>query len=143
MTVYSWVFWVFLNVRFQNIPGLDGLSKGISFTQRWKISVCWKFQVIAIKKTCHGLDSYYKSSTAKQSIEFRPSSSKSNNISNDKLTPQKQLSKHLFQSCPEISVNQLNIKTPHVEIFSEHQRSKNVSQTKENLSIDTNIKASC
>ena len=37
---------------------------------------------------------------------------------------------------------QLNIKTPCVEIFSEYQRSINVSQTKEDLGIDTNIKMS-
>ena len=49
-----------------------------------------KQKVIVIKEICHGIDFYYKSSTAKQSLDFtiiRPSSSKSNNISNDKLNP--------------------------------------------------------
>ena len=52
-----------------------------------------KQNVIINKKTCHGLDSFYKSSTAEQSIDItviKPSPSTSNNISNDKLTPQKQ-----------------------------------------------------
>ena len=64
--------------------------------------------VIINKMTCHGLDSFYKTSTAKQSIDFtisKPSPSKSNNISNDKLTFQKQLNKSLSQSCSEISGN--------------------------------------
>ena len=48
----------------------------------------------------------------------------------------------MSQSCPEISINQLNINTPIVETFSENQRGINVSQTKEDLSIETNIKTS-
>ena len=55
-----------------------------------------KKNVIINKETCHGLDSFYKSSTDKQSIEFtiiKPSTSKANNILNDTLTPQKQLNK--------------------------------------------------
>ena len=50
-----------------------------------------KQNVIINKKTCHGLDSFYKSSTANQSKDFtviKPSPSKSNKIPNDKLTPQ-------------------------------------------------------
>ena len=66
-----------------------------------------KQNVIINKKTCHGLDSFYKSSTAKQSIDFNiiKPEPKSNNISNGKLTPQKQLNKSLSQSCQEISGN--------------------------------------
>lgn len=74
-----------------------------------------------VDKTCHGLDSYYKGSIAKQSIDFtiiEPSPSSSNNIPNDKLIPQKELNKSLSQSCLEISLIQLNIDTPLVEIFS-------------------------
>ena len=74
-----------------------------------------------VDKTCHGLDSYYKGSIAKQSIDFtiiEPSPSSSNNIPNDKLIPQKELNKSLSQSCLEISLIQLNIGTPLVEIFS-------------------------
>ena len=51
-----------------------------------------KQNVIINKKTCHGLDSFYKSSTATQSIGFtiiKPSPSKISNISNDKLTQTK------------------------------------------------------
>ena len=73
-----------------------------------------KENVIVDKKTCHGLDSFYKSTTAKQSIDFtiiKLFSSKSNNISNNTLTPQQQLSKSLSQSCPELSRNLLNINT--------------------------------
>ena len=92
-----------------------------------------KQNVIINKKTCHGLDSFYKSSTANQSIDFtviKPSPSKSNKIPNDKLTPQKRLNKSLSQSCPEISENLLNFKTPFVETFSKNQRG---------ISIDKNI----
>ena len=42
-----------------------------------------KQNVIINKKTFHGLDSFYKSSTAKQSIDFtviKPSPSKSNKV---------------------------------------------------------------
>ena len=74
-----------------------------------------KQNVIINKKTCHGRDSFFKSSTAKQSIDFiviKPSPSKSNKISNDKLTLQKQLNKSLSKPCPEISGNLLNFNTP-------------------------------
>ena len=84
-----------------------------------------KQNVIINKKTYHGLDSFYKSSTAKHTIDFtiiKPSPSASNNISNDKLTHQKQLNKSLSQSYPEISGNLLNINTPLVATFSENQR---------------------
>ena len=57
-----------------------------------------KQKVIGDKKACRGLDSYYKSSTTKQLIDFiilGPSLSKSNNILNHKLTPQKQLNNGL------------------------------------------------
>ena len=84
-----------------------------------------KQNVIINKKTYHGLDSFYKSSTAKHTIDFtiiKPSPSTCNNISNDKLTHQKQLNKSLFQSYPEISGNLLNINTPLVATFSENQR---------------------
>ena len=84
-----------------------------------------KQNVIINKKTCHGLDSFYKSSTAKQLIDFtvvKTSPSKSNNISNDELTPPKQLNKSLSQSCPEVSGNLLNISTPLVQTFSKNQR---------------------
>ena len=104
-----------------------------------------KQNVIINRKTCHGLDSFHKSSTAKQSIDFtiiKPSPSKSNNISNDKLTPQKQLNKSLSQSCAEISGNLLNINTSLVETFSENQRGITASPTEENLSIDKNIETS-
>ena len=95
--------------------------------------------VIINKKTCDGLASFYKSSTAKQSIGFtviKPSPSKSNDISNYKLTLQKQLNKILSQLCPEISGNLLNINTPFVETFSENQRGITASRTADNLSID-------
>ena len=101
-----------------------------------------KQNVIINKKTCHGLDSFYKSSTAKQSINFtviKASLSKSNKISNDKLTPQKQLRKTLSQSCPEISRNLLNFNTPLAETFSKNQRGIIASQTEDNLSVDKNI----
>ena len=54
--------------------------------------------VIIINEICHGQNFFYKSSKFKQSIDFsiiKPSPSKRNNISNNKLTPQKQLSKSL------------------------------------------------
>ena len=73
-----------------------------------------KQNVIINKKTCHGLDPFYKSSTAKQSLDFiviKPSHSKSNNILDDKLTPHKQLKKSSSQSCPEIFGNLLNVNT--------------------------------
>ena len=101
-----------------------------------------KQNVIINKKTCHGLDSFYKSSTANQSIDFKPSPSKSNKIPNDKLTPQKRLNKSLSQSCPEISENLLNFKTPFVETFSKNQRGITVSQTEDTISIDKNIETS-
>ena len=104
-----------------------------------------KQDVIINKKTCHCLDSFYKSSTAKQSIDFtviKPSPSKSNNISNDKLTPQKQLNKSLSQSCPEMSGNLLNINTPLVETFSEHQSAMTASQTEDNFGTDKNLETS-
>ena len=85
-----------------------------------------------------------KSSTANQSIDFtviKPSPSKSNKIPNDKLIPQKRLNKSLSQSCPEISENLLNFKTPFVETFSKNQRGITVSQT-EDISIDKNIETS-
>ena len=50
--------------------------------------------VIVNNKTYHGLNSFYKSSAAKQSIDFtiiKPFTSKSNNISNDELSTQRQL----------------------------------------------------
>ena len=100
-----------------------------------------KQNVIISKKTCHGLDSFYKSSTASQSIDFtvtKPSPSKSNKIPNDKLTPRKQLNKSLSQSCPEISEN-LNFNTPLVETFSKNQRGITASQTEDTISIDKNI----
>ena len=87
------------------------------------IAALTRQNVIINKKICHGLDSFYESSTAKQSIYFtivKPSPSKSNNISNDKLTPQKQLNKRLFQSFPEVSGNLLNIDTSFVETFSKN-----------------------
>ena len=93
----------------------------------------------------HGLDSYYNSSKAKQLIDVTiigPSTSKSNRIWNDKLAPQKQLSKSLSQSCPGVSVNQLSINTPLVETFSDHRRGINVPQIKEDFSIDKNIRTS-
>lgn len=53
-----------------------------------------KQNVIVNKKTCLGLDPYYNSSIAKQSIDYyRTFPFKSSNTSNDKLTLQKQLSK--------------------------------------------------
>ena len=52
-----------------------------------------KQKVIGDKKACRGLDSYYKSSTT--NIILGPSLSKSNNILNHKLTPQKQLNNGL------------------------------------------------
>ena len=104
-----------------------------------------KQNVIINKKICHGLDSFYKSSTANQSIDFtvtKPSPSKSNKIPNDKLTPQKRLNKSLSQSCPEISENLLNFKTPLVETFSKNQRGITTSQTEDTISIDKNIETS-
>ena len=104
-----------------------------------------KQNIIVNKKTCHGLDSFYKSSTAKQSIDFtviKPSPSKSNKVSNDKLTPQKQINKSLSQSCPEISGKILNFDTLLVETFSKNQRGITASQIEENLSIDKNIATS-
>ena len=101
-----------------------------------------KQSVIINKKTCHGLESFYKSSTGNQSIEFtviKPSLSKSNKIPNDILTPQKQLNKRLSKSCPEISENLLNFKTPLVETFSKNQRGITASQTEDTISIDKNI----
>ena len=68
----------------------------------------YKQKAIVNKKTCHRLDSYYKSSTSKKSTDFTitgPSPSKNDRISNDKLTPQKQLNKSLPLSYQEISVN--------------------------------------
>ena len=68
-----------------------------------------KQNVIVNKKPCHGLDSFYKSSTA-QLIDLtiiKPSPSKSNNISNDRLIPQKQIKQELIAI---ISRNLLNIK---------------------------------
>ena len=103
-----------------------------------------KQNIIINTKICHGLDSFYKSSTAKQSIDFsiiKPSS-KINNISNDKLTPQKQLNNSLSQSCPEISGNLLNINTQPVETFPENQRGITAPQTEDNLSIDKNVETS-
>ena len=44
------------------------------------------------------------------------------------------LNKSLSQSCPEISVNPLNINSTLVETFSENQRGINVLQIKEDLS---------
>ena len=73
---------------------------------------------------------------------IKPSPSKSNKISNDKLTPQKQLRESLSQSCPEISGNLLNFNTPLVETFSKNQRSITASQTEENLSSDKYIQTS-
>ena len=104
-----------------------------------------KQNVIINKKTCHGLDSFYKSSTANQSIDFtviKPPPSKSNKIPNDKLTPQKRLNKNLPKSFPEISENLLNFKAPLVETFSENQRGITASQTKDTISIDKNIETS-
>ena len=104
-----------------------------------------KQNVIINKKRCHGLDSFYKSSTASQSIDFtvfKPSPSKSNKIPNDKLTPQKRLNKSLSQSCPEISQNLLNFKTPLVETFSINQRGITASQTEDTISTDKNIETS-
>ena len=104
-----------------------------------------KQNVIINKKTCHGLDSFYKSSTTKKSIDFaviKPSPSKSSNILNDKLTPQKQLTKSLSQSFSEISGNLLNINTPLAGTFSENRRGKTASQTEDNLSIDKNLETS-
>ena len=104
-----------------------------------------KQNVFINKKTCRGLDSFHKSSIAKQSIEFtviKPSPSKSNKISNDKLTPQKQLNKSLSQSCPEIFGNLLNFNTPLVEIFSKNQRDITASQTEDTITIDKNIEIS-
>ena len=101
-----------------------------------------KQNVIFNKKTCHGLDSFYKSSTVNQSIYFtviKLSPSKSNKIPNNKLTPQKQLNKSLSQSCPEISENLLNFKKPLVETFSKIQTA---SQTEDTISIDKNIETS-
>ena len=52
-----------------------------------------KQEVIINKRTCHGLDSFYNSSKAKQSVDItiiKPSPSKSSDISSDKLTPQEQ-----------------------------------------------------
>ena len=103
-----------------------------------------KQNVIINKKICHELECFYKSSTTKQSIDFtiiKPPS-KSSNMSNDKLTPQKQINKSLSQSCPEISGNLLNINTPLLETFSENQRGITASQTEDNLSIDENIETS-
>ena len=71
-----------------------------------------KQKVIVDRKTCHGLGSYYKNSTAKQLIDFiiiGPSRSKRKNTSNDKLTPQKHLNMALSQLCSQIYENQLNI----------------------------------
>ena len=35
----------------QSIPvGLNWLSQGIAFVERWKSAVCWKFQLISKKK---------------------------------------------------------------------------------------------
>ena len=96
-----------------------------------------KQNVVINKKTCHGLDSIIKPDTI-----IRPSPSESSNISNEKLTPQKKLSQSLSQSCPEISINLLNINTPLVETFYKNQRGINLSQTKEDLSIDRNIEIS-
>ena len=51
-----------------------------------------KQKVIINKRTCHGLDSFYNSSKAKQSVDItiiKPPS-KSSDISSDKLTPQEQ-----------------------------------------------------
>ena len=104
-----------------------------------------KQNVIINKKRCHGLDSFYKSSTANQSIDFtvfKPSPSKSNRIQNDKLMPQKRLNKSLSQSCPEISQNLLNFKTPLVETFSKNQRGITASETEDTISIDKNIETS-
>ena len=104
-----------------------------------------KLNVIINKKTCHGLDSFYKSSTSNQSIDFtviKPSPSKSSKIPNDKLTPQKRLNKSLSQSCPEISENLLNFKTPLAETFSKNQRGITASQTEDTISIDKNIETS-
>ena len=101
--------------------------------------------VIINKMACHGLDSFCKTSTAKQSIDFtisKPSPSKSNNISNDKLTLQKQLNQSLSQSCSEISGNLLNTNIPLVETISENQRHIIPSQTEDNLSIDKNTETS-
>ena len=101
--------------------------------------------VIINKMACHGLDSFCKTSTAKQSIDFtisKPSPSKSNNISNDKLTLQKQLNKSLSHSCSEISGNLLNTNIPLVETISENQRHIIPSQTEDNLSIDKNTETS-
>ena len=64
----------------------------------------------------------------------------SNNISNDKLTPQKQLNKCLFESCSKISRSLLNIKAPLTEIFSGNQRNITASKTEANLSIGKNSK---
>ena len=78
-------------------------------------------QKVIVNKTRRRLDSYYKSSTAKQLIDFTSielSPSSSNNIPNDGLIPKKELSKSFSQSCLEISVNQLNIDKPLVETFS-------------------------
>ena len=104
-----------------------------------------KQNVITNKKTCHchGLDSFYKNSTAKKSIDFiKPSPFKSSNIQNDKLTPQKQLTQSLSQSFPEISGNLLNINTPLAGTFSENRRGKTASQTEDNRSIDKNLETS-
>ena len=104
-----------------------------------------KQKVIINKNTCHGLNSFYKSSTANQSIDFtiiKPSPSKSNKIPNDKLTSQKQLNKSLSQSCPEISENRLNFKTPLVEKFSKNKRGITASQTEDTITIDKNIETS-
>ena len=103
-----------------------------------------KQNVIINKKICHELECFYKSSTTKQSIDFtiiKPPSKRSN-MSNDKLTPQKQINKNLSQSCREISGNLLNINTPLLETFSENQRGITASQTEDNLSIDENIETS-
>ena len=105
-----------------------------------------KKQIVIINRmTCHWLDSFYKTSTAKQSIDFtisKPSPSKSNNISNDKLTLQKQLNKSLSHSCSEISGNLLNTNIPLAETISENQRHIIPSQTEDNLSIDKNTETS-
>ena len=82
-----------------------------------------------IKKTCNGLDSFYKSLTVKQSIDFtviKYSSSKSNKISNDKLTPQKQLNKSLSQSnCCKLQI-----------VFKIQTKLANVFRFKDRLPFD-------
>ena len=97
-----------------------------------------KENVIVDKKTFHGLNFFYKSSTAKQSTDFtitKPSPPKSNSTANWKLTTRQinsttKIKQMLMPIMPRTFKESINMNTSLAETFFENQRGINVSQLK-------------